>query len=426
MSSDTPAPASGNGASAPAEAAEDVRPRSSSTPSTSRTCRSKCRARRASSARCSSGRPRSPSRWTSRRATSRATIYEVVLDIRADCKSGDAVAFILELSYGGVFTLNIPAENVRPMLLIECPRMLFPFARQILASTTLNGGFLPLMLGPVDFAVALPEARTGEASAGRDHDGLSPRRRRRQAFDQAAAARGDRLTAVRDAHTASGMALTKAPWAASSSAVGRTIFGVHADGSMPGSRRVTAETSPDPAPGRPAAPDRPGRAARRPSARRAGHDRCCRSESAGTARRGWPVRRETCGGPACTVSIDRSAGSGWTAQPVQLGVEKAHVEGGVVDHQRRVADEGPETRRRSRRRRGLSARNAVDSPWTAKASAGMSALRIDVDGGRCVPVGTWLSSSTQPISTIAIAGGRIETGRFGVEDDFTHQPMSTS
>jgi preprotein translocase subunit SecB len=79
-------------------------------------------------------------------------IFEVVLDIRADCKSGDAVAFILELSYGGVFTLNVHAQDVRPVLLIECPRMLFPFARQILASTTLNGGFLPLMLGPVDFA----------------------------------------------------------------------------------------------------------------------------------------------------------------------------------------------------------------------------------------------------------------------------------
>lgn len=79
-------------------------------------------------------------------------VYEVVLETRADCKSGEAVAFILELSYAGVFTLNVPPQDVRPVLLIECPRMLFPFARQILSSTTLNGGFLPLMLGPVDFA----------------------------------------------------------------------------------------------------------------------------------------------------------------------------------------------------------------------------------------------------------------------------------
>jgi preprotein translocase subunit SecB len=84
--------------------------------------------------------------------TLETNVYEVVLDIRADCKSADSVAFILELAYGGVFTLNVAPDDVRPVLLIECPRMLFPFARQILASTTLNGGFLPLMLGPVDFA----------------------------------------------------------------------------------------------------------------------------------------------------------------------------------------------------------------------------------------------------------------------------------
>jgi preprotein translocase subunit SecB len=79
-------------------------------------------------------------------------VFEVVLETRADCKSGDAVAFILELAYAGVFTLNVSPQEIRPMLLIECPRMLFPFARQILSSTTLSGGFLPLMLGPVDFA----------------------------------------------------------------------------------------------------------------------------------------------------------------------------------------------------------------------------------------------------------------------------------
>lgn len=78
--------------------------------------------------------------------------FEVVLITHAECKLGDAVAFLLELTYGGVFTLNVDAEELRPTLLIECPRLLFPFARQIIAATTLNGGFLPLMLGPVDFA----------------------------------------------------------------------------------------------------------------------------------------------------------------------------------------------------------------------------------------------------------------------------------
>jgi preprotein translocase subunit SecB len=97
--------------------------------------------------------------------TLEASIYEVVLDIRADCKSGETVAFILELTYGGVFTLNVAPQDVRPVLLIECPRMLFPFARQILASTTLTGGFLPLMLGPVDFAALYRKRQQDEESA---------------------------------------------------------------------------------------------------------------------------------------------------------------------------------------------------------------------------------------------------------------------
>lgn len=78
--------------------------------------------------------------------------YEVILSIKAECKIEQTSAFILELSYGGVFTVNVPEQHLRPILLIECPRLLFPFARQIIAMTTVNGGFLPLMLGPVDFA----------------------------------------------------------------------------------------------------------------------------------------------------------------------------------------------------------------------------------------------------------------------------------
>ncbi|MBL8659887.1 MAG: protein-export chaperone SecB [Rhodospirillales bacterium] len=81
-----------------------------------------------------------------------APVYEVLLNVRADCKSGETQAFLVELSYGGVFTLNVPQADVHPVLLIECPRLLFPFARQIVSMTTINGGFLPLMLGPIDFA----------------------------------------------------------------------------------------------------------------------------------------------------------------------------------------------------------------------------------------------------------------------------------
>lgn len=78
--------------------------------------------------------------------------FEVVLETRADCKIKGQTAFILELQYAGVFTLNVPQEHLQPILLIECPRLLFPFARNILADVSRDGGFPPLFLGMVDFA----------------------------------------------------------------------------------------------------------------------------------------------------------------------------------------------------------------------------------------------------------------------------------
>jgi preprotein translocase subunit SecB len=77
--------------------------------------------------------------------------YEVVLGMKAECKSGEQVAFILELTYGGAFQVNVPDDQLQPVLLIECPRLLFPFARAIIADATRDGGFPPLILGPVDF-----------------------------------------------------------------------------------------------------------------------------------------------------------------------------------------------------------------------------------------------------------------------------------
>jgi preprotein translocase subunit SecB len=77
---------------------------------------------------------------------------EVVLEIQAECKIGEQVAYIFELEYAGLFTINVPEEHFQPILLIECPRLLFPFARNVLADVTRDGGFAPLMLGPVDFA----------------------------------------------------------------------------------------------------------------------------------------------------------------------------------------------------------------------------------------------------------------------------------
>lgn len=88
--------------------------------------------------------------------------YEVVLAIQAQCKIKEQIGFILELEYAGVFTLNIPEEHLQAILLIECPRLLFPFARNILADVTRDGGFPPLMLGPIDF-VSMFQNRIQEA-----------------------------------------------------------------------------------------------------------------------------------------------------------------------------------------------------------------------------------------------------------------------
>ena len=80
-------------------------------------------------------------------------IYEVSLQLRAEAKQGDTVAFLVELSYGGLFQLpGVPQEHLHPILMIEGPRLLFPFARAIVADATREGGFPPLMLNPIDFA----------------------------------------------------------------------------------------------------------------------------------------------------------------------------------------------------------------------------------------------------------------------------------
>ena len=90
-----------------------------------------------------------------------ANAFEVALHVKAECKVGETVGFIVELVYAGAFTVNVPKEHLQPVLLIECPRLLFPFARNILADVTRDGGYPPLMLGLVDFA-GLYQARMAE------------------------------------------------------------------------------------------------------------------------------------------------------------------------------------------------------------------------------------------------------------------------
>jgi preprotein translocase subunit SecB len=78
--------------------------------------------------------------------------YEVTLSVEGKAESAGKLMFSFELAYAGVFRIvNVPKENLHPLILIECPRLLFPFAREIVATAVRDGGFPPLMLDPVDF-----------------------------------------------------------------------------------------------------------------------------------------------------------------------------------------------------------------------------------------------------------------------------------
>ncbi len=93
---------------------------------------------------------------------------EVELRIDARAQQVDKVLFNVELASAGVFRIqNIPQEALQALILIECPRMLFPFARQIVSDTTQNGGFPPLMIDPVDFARLYQERILGQSQPPR-------------------------------------------------------------------------------------------------------------------------------------------------------------------------------------------------------------------------------------------------------------------
>ena len=94
------------------------------------------------------------------------TDYEVTLTVEGKAEHAAKMMFRFELVYGGVFRLlNIPQEQLSPMLLIECPRLLFPFAREIIANSVRDGGFPPLMLDPVDFVGLYRQNMARQAAA---------------------------------------------------------------------------------------------------------------------------------------------------------------------------------------------------------------------------------------------------------------------
>lgn len=98
-------------------------------------------------------------------------LYESVLLLRAEAKVEDDVIFVVEASYGSVVTIkNAPEEMIHGVLLIEIPRLMFPFIREIIATASRNGGYPPLLVNPIDFVElarrkAQTESDSNQASA---------------------------------------------------------------------------------------------------------------------------------------------------------------------------------------------------------------------------------------------------------------------
>ncbi|MGD0864670.1 MAG: protein-export chaperone SecB [Rhizomicrobium sp.] len=92
--------------------------------------------------------------------------FEVELKLRVSAKLEDKTAFMLELVYAGLFLIvSAPEELLQPILLIDGPHILFPFARRIVADVIRDGGMPPLMIEPIDFA-ALYRAKTSQPQPG--------------------------------------------------------------------------------------------------------------------------------------------------------------------------------------------------------------------------------------------------------------------
>ena len=100
--------------------------------------------------------------------------YEVALHMKVEAKAGDDPMFIVDLVYAGVATLaNIEAKALQPILMIEAPRQLFPFARRIISDAARDGGFPPIMLAPIDF-VALYRRGLEQQKAKATEAGAAP------------------------------------------------------------------------------------------------------------------------------------------------------------------------------------------------------------------------------------------------------------
>jgi len=100
-------------------------------------------------------------------------MYEVSLKLDATAQNNEGNLYTMELVYAGGFRLqNLPQQAIQPVLFIECPSILFPFARRIVADLTREGGFPPLLLDPIDFS-ALYRQRAAEEKQAEGHPGAT-------------------------------------------------------------------------------------------------------------------------------------------------------------------------------------------------------------------------------------------------------------
>jgi len=82
----------------------------------------------------------------------RDDLFQSAIDFKAHATNKDGTIYIMECVYGGLFKLqNVPQQALEPFLLINCPTILFPFLRRLVADITREGGFPPLLLDPIDF-----------------------------------------------------------------------------------------------------------------------------------------------------------------------------------------------------------------------------------------------------------------------------------
>jgi len=102
-------------------------------------------------------------------------LYAVELTLNAKANREQTLLFNVELVYGGVFRVkNVPEAQLSQLLMIECPRLIFPFARQVLASVTQQGGFPPLMMEPVDFAAIYRQNLAALAARQQQNQATAP------------------------------------------------------------------------------------------------------------------------------------------------------------------------------------------------------------------------------------------------------------